>query len=111
LHLQTGKVAAMAEDHASLFEQIRSFDWDPNKRESNLRNKKVDFLDARRVFDGPISVRRTDRHGEVRYQVFGYLDEREISVICTIRGEVCWLISARRASRSERRTYYPDLAR
>src|SRR5437762_5856210 len=100
----------MAEDLHELFARVREFKWDPKKRGSNLRDKKIDFSDVKGIFDGDIFVRRSDRHGEVRYQVFGYVLDREVSVICTIRGEVCWLISARRASRSERRKYHAGLA-
>jgi len=99
----------MAEDFSELFSRIRVFDWNPTKRETNLREKKIDFIDAKGVFDGPTYIRRSDRHGEIRYQVFGYLEGREVAVICTIRGvdgEICWLISARRAHRSERGEYY-----
>jgi uncharacterized protein len=99
------------DDLHALFAHVRAFDWDPKKRESNLRDKKIDFDDVRRVFDGPMFIRRSDRHGEIRYQVFGYLDDQEVAVICTIRGEVCWLISARRASRSERRNHHARLPR
>ena len=101
----------MTEDVQSLFARIREFDWDPKKRESNLRDKKIDFVDVRGIFDGETYIRRSDRHGEIRYQVFGYIHEQEASVICTIRSEVCWLISARRASRAERRKYHANLSR
>ena len=100
------------DDTDKRFARIRLFDWDPGKRKRNRRDKKIDFMDARRVFDGPTYIRRSDRHGEIRYQVFGYLDGREVAVACTIRGadnEICWIISARRANRAERRDYYASL--
>ena len=100
----------MAEDLQELFARVREFDWNPKKRELNLRDHKIDFVDVKGIFDGYTFVRRSDRHGETRYQVFGYVYEREIAVACTIRGKVCWLISARRASRAERRKYYAGLA-
>ena len=101
----------MAEDVQRLFADVRDFGWNPKKRESNLRDKKIDFADVRGVFDGITFIRRSDRHGEVRYQIFGYLEGREVTVICTFRGALCWLISARRASRDERRKYYDRLKR
>ncbi|MFL9828573.1 BrnT family toxin [Rhodoplanes sp. SY1] len=89
-----------------LFAGISRFGWDPAKRASNLRNHKIDFDDARAIFDGDVFVRRSDRHGETRYQVFGWMAGREIAVACTLRGDLCWIISARRARRDERRKFY-----
>jgi uncharacterized DUF497 family protein len=97
------------EDRSSLFGGIREFGWDPQKRLSNLRDHKIDFEDAKGIFDGYTNIRRSDRHGEVRYQVFGFLQSRPAAVICTFRGSLCWLISARVASRGERRKYYGGL--
>jgi uncharacterized DUF497 family protein len=91
------------------FSAFRGFGWNPKKRLSNLRNHKIDFEDVKAVFSGYTNVRRSDRHGEVRYQVFGYLQGRPVAVICTLRGPLCWLISARLASRNERKKYYGGL--
>jgi len=95
---------------SELFAQIRGFDWNPKKRDTNLRNHKIDFEDVKGIFDGYTFVRRSDRHGEIRYQVFGYVHDREVAVAFTIRGGVCWLISARRARKDERRKFYQGLA-
>ena len=100
----------MAENLQGLFSRIRDFGWNPKKRESNLRDHKIDFEDVREIFDGYTFIRRSDRHGEIRYQVFGYVEGREVAVACTLRGDHCWLISARRARRDERQKYYRGLA-
>ncbi len=99
----------MAEDEERLFAGIRDFGWDPKKRESNLRDHKIDFDDVRVIFDGYTFIRRSDRHDEVRYQIFGYVQGQEIAVACALRGSLCWVISARRARRDERRKYYNRL--
>ena len=96
----------MAEDVRRLFAGVRDFGWDPEKRKRNLRDHGIDFEDARGILDGPTFIRRSDRHDEVRYQIFGYIEGREIAVACAIRGTVCWIISARRARRDERKKYY-----
>ena len=96
----------MAEDLQRLFAGVRDFGWNPNKRESNLRDHKIDFEDVRGILDGYTFIRRSDRHGEVRYQVFGYIEGREVAVACALRDQVCWIISARRARRDERQKYY-----
>ena len=100
----------MAEDVQQLFASIRDFGWNPKKRGINLRDHKIDFEDVRGIFDGYTFIRRSDRHGEIRYQIFGYVDGREVAVACTLRGDLCRIISARVASRKERREYYRRLA-
>jgi uncharacterized DUF497 family protein len=100
----------MAEDLQRLFAGVRDFGWHPRKRETNLRDHKIDFEDVKGIFDGYTFIRRSDRHGEIRYQVFGYVHGREIAIACTLRGEQCWIISARRARKDERRKYYRGLA-
>jgi uncharacterized DUF497 family protein len=94
-----------------LFANIRAFEWDDDKRDINLREHKIDFLDALRVMDSPTFVRRSDRGDEVRYMVFGFFGDDETVVVCTFRGENCRIISARRARRDERKKYYGGLPR
>ena len=95
---------------AELFAHIRAFEWDETKRESNLRNHDIDFQDARRVIDGATFIRQSDRKGEIRYMVDGFLDQEEV-VICTFRADSCRIISARRARRDERKRYHARLPR
>ena len=89
--------------------QIATFEWDERKRLINLREHKIDFLDARRVVDGPIFIRRSDRKGEARFLVYGVIEAIEVVVICTFRGKHCRIISARRARRDERKKYHSGL--
>lgn len=99
----------MAEDLQRLFAGVRDIGWNPKKRLGNLRDHKIDFEDVKEVFGGYMNIRRSDRHDETRYQVFGYLQGRPVAVICTFRGSLCWLISAGRASRDKRKKYYGGL--
>jgi uncharacterized DUF497 family protein len=101
-----GAPEMISEQYDKLVGRIKRFGWNERKREKNFQNHKIDFLDARLVFDNPSFVHRSDRRGQIRYQVFGYLDGREIAVACTIEDDLCWIISARPASRKERRRYY-----
>jgi uncharacterized DUF497 family protein len=96
---------------AEVFAHIRAFEWDERKRESNLRNHDIDFQDARRVIDGATFIRQSDRKGEIRYMVYGFLDQEEVVIICTFRGDSCRIISARRARRDERKRYHDRLPR
>ena len=102
----------MAEDNfEQAFAQVRDFDWDPKKRAKTFKERGIEFDDARHVFVGPILAKRSDRHGEVRYMVFGFLADVEVVYVCTIRSNICWIMSARRARRDERKKYHSKLAR
>ena len=99
----------MADEFSELFAKVRAFGWDDNKRDQTLRERGIDFDDVRFVFDGPIIAHRSDRKGEVRFATFGFLDDREVVVVCTFRGDICWIISARRARKDERKKYHDRL--
>jgi uncharacterized protein len=101
----SGAEGMAGDDIKSAFARIRTFGWSEEKPTKNLRVHKIDFRDVRGVFDGYTFVRRSDSDDEVRYQVFGYVEGREVAVVCTLRGEQCWIISARRAHTDERRKY------
>ena len=101
----------MTKEFEALFAKVRTFGWDNNKRDRTLRELGIDFDEVRFVFDGPTVAYRSDRRGEVRFVVFGFLDDREIAVVCTFRDDVCWIISARRARKDERKKYYDRLPR
>lgn len=99
------------DDPSSLFAQVRSFGWDNAKRDRVLRERGIDFEELRFLFEGPTTALRSDRGGEARYVVCGFLDGREMVVVCTFRGDVCWIITARRARRDERKKYHNRLPR
>ena len=101
----------MAEDFETLFAQVRSFGWDNAKRERILRERGIDFEELPSLFSGQTIIRRSDRHSEIRYMVFGFLDDLELTVVCTLRDDVCWIITSRRASRDERKKYHGRLSR
>jgi uncharacterized DUF497 family protein len=88
------------------------FEWDSAKNRSNIRHHGIDFADAKVVFDGPTWERWDDRedHGEERWVAIGIMEGVEVTVVYTDRrtrnGVVRQIISARRATRDERETYY-----
>src|ERR1041384_4425678 len=96
----------MAEDLDRLLAGIRHFTWRPSKRLQNLADHKNDFVDSWKVLDSYTFIRRSDRYGEIRYQIFGYFEAKEVSVACTIEGSSCHVLSERRARKDERRKYY-----
>lgn len=102
----------MTEDEFErLLANVRNFDWNPSKRDQVFRERHITFEDARIAFQGPITVLRSDRNGEARYMVFGLLDDVEVVFVCTFHGDICWIISARRARRDERKKYYGRVSR
>lgn len=62
---------------------------------------------ATRVFDDPdIRLRADPRpRGEMRFQAIGSVNDVTLFISYTMRGEVCRIISARRASRRERQSH------
>ena len=84
------------------------YQWDPAKASSNLRKHNIDFADAMGVFEDEWALTLTEdvRNGEPRYVTLG-MDflSRLLVVVYTFRENDIRLISARPATRKERRTY------
>ncbi|MGB4781826.1 BrnT family toxin [Candidatus Methylomirabilis sp.] len=82
--------------------------WDPAKAEANVRKHGIRFADAEGVLFDPNTLTEEDEHleDEQRFVSIG-LDPvgRLLVVVYTFRGEDIRLISARRATRQERRAY------
>ncbi len=82
--------------------------WDPPKAKANLRRHGIRFADAEGALFDPHSITREDAtvEGEQRFVSIG-LDHvaRVLVVVFAYRGENVRLISARRATRRERRQY------
>ncbi len=88
------------------------FEWDSAKARSNLRKHKISFDQAIAIFNDPDYYTLDDnRHeyGETRQNTIGAIDE--IVILCvthTLRSGRIRLISARPASRSERKIYHAN---
>ncbi|MBI4604084.1 MAG: BrnT family toxin [Planctomycetes bacterium] len=83
------------------------FEWDPRKAASNLRKHGIDFADAATVLYDDFALTVPDEHPEEeRFATIG-MDAlgRLLVVVYTWRGERARLISARKATASERRQY------
>lgn len=82
------------------------FEWDDEKRDANLQKHRIDFVDAAEMFARPIGLTGAGLiRGEERYGAVGTLGDRILTVIFTWRIGRIRLISARSASRHERRAY------
>jgi hypothetical protein len=82
-------------------------EWDRDKAEANRSKHGVDFADAATVLSDDFALTRRDEDAaEERFITMG-MDAlgRVLVVIFTWRGEEIRLISARRATASERKQY------
>lgn len=88
------------------------FEWDEDKRRSNLEVHGVDFIRAARIFEGPVFEAVDNRldYGEVRIRAIGQHEGQVYVVIYTMRGDVIRLISAWKAGKYDRENYYAGLA-
>jgi uncharacterized DUF497 family protein len=86
-----------------------TFSWDPNKADRNLANHGIDFREAATVFDDPLSTTfPDDEHSdsERRFVTVGLSAWGQVLVVVhTETSDQMRIISAREATRRERRFY------
>jgi uncharacterized protein len=90
------------------------FVWDETKNRANKVKHGVSFETAKRAFDDPLLVSIPDRHehGEERWATFGLVEAVVLLVVIHTYveqngEEIIRIISARKATRSER-AYYEE---
>jgi uncharacterized protein len=88
------------------------YEWDEEKNKANQRKHGIDFETAELVFDDPFCVTFNERisGGEERWHAIGSIEDIIVIVVVhTYRrddsDEVIGIISARRATRHERKLY------
>lgn len=83
------------------------FEWDQDKYNSNIEKHKIDFEDATIIFDGETVEQIDERedYGEERIIAVGKVDKLFLTVIYTVRDDFIRIISARKASKNERKSY------
>ena len=85
------------------------YEWDPKKWLSNIEKHGIDFVDAVLVLEDKLALTieiDEPAHGERRLVTVGSDPEgRILTVVYTYREKKIRMISARRASKSERRQY------
>ena len=82
--------------------------WDPKKAKSNYQKHKIRFADAESVlFDTmALTIEDHDIDGEKRFVTVGSdATGRIVLVVYTYRGNIIRLISARKATSTERKHY------
>jgi uncharacterized DUF497 family protein len=83
------------------------YEWDPDKAETNLQKHEVAFADTIAVFEDDNALTLPDDNpDEDRFITLG-MDTlgRILIVVYTWRGENIRIISARKATRAERKQY------
>ena len=85
------------------------FEWDPKKAQQNLKKHRVSFEEAATLFGDPLSLTIDDplhSAAEQRWVTIGLTHmQRVVVVVHTSRGDGIRLISARKATRSEKSAY------
>ena len=83
------------------------FEWDPAKAASNLRKHGISFEEAATVFMDPLAVLVEDPVRSDRLLMLGLSAASRVLVVvhAEVNDELLRIISARRATRHERRAY------
>jgi uncharacterized DUF497 family protein len=82
------------------------FEWDEAKASANQAKHGVSFPEATTVFGDPRALDAPDRYEPGRFVIIGMSDRaRVLFVVHAERGDRIRLISARRASKPQRRLY------
>ena len=86
-----------------------TIEWDPAKAEINLKKHQVSFEEASTIFDDPLFITVLDvEHSvdEERYITVGLSKANRLLLIAhTERKDVTRIISARKATKNERKFY------
>lgn len=87
------------------------FEWDEAKCLANIKKHGIDFADVPAVFDGDVFTIEDVRldYGEVRFVTFGLLKFRVIVVAHTDEDNTIRIISARKATKDERKSYFEEI--
>jgi uncharacterized DUF497 family protein len=89
--------------------RCKGFEWDQGNLGKNLEKHDVTDAEAEQVFfNQPLVAAPDEKHsrGEDRIHVLGRTDAgKGLFLVCTVRGELLRVISARPMSRKEREVY------
>ena len=88
---------------------IMEFEWDEDKAAANIRKHGVSFAEAATEFENPLAFIFDDlvhSQEEVREIIIGHSQQDRLLLVCfTERARVIRLISARKATKKERKDY------
>lgn len=88
------------------------YEWDEEKRRSNLKKHGIDFVDVVQVFDNDVVILPDERfdYGENRFIALGVVRNIVVVVVYTERGENIRIISARKATKNEQIYYFQQIS-
>jgi uncharacterized protein len=87
------------------------FEWNPSKAQSNLKKHGVSFEEAKSIFYDELAIQFYDNdnsESEDRFIMLGISKELNVLTVCHCErqeGEVIRIISARKATKNERKFY------
>ncbi len=87
------------------------FTWSEAKRNLDLKNHGLDFVDALSVFEGVTFSFEDDRlaYGEQRFVTLGLLAGIPVSIVHTENEHEIRIISFRKATRRETEIYFNEI--
>ena len=87
------------------------FTWPERKRTVNLKEHKLDFIDAASVFEGLTYTFEDDRfaYGEQRFVTLGVLAGIPVSIAHTENDHEIRVISFRKATSREAKIYFGEI--
>lgn len=88
------------------------YEWDDEKRQSNLGRHGFDFIGIESAFDGVRWTIADDRfdYGEIRSITFAFLEGRIVTIVHADTDNVRRIISVRKATPNEQRKFYKEIA-
>jgi Uncharacterized protein conserved in bacteria len=89
------------------------FEWDEDKNETNIRDRGIDFADAREMFENPMLIKADDRkdYGETRYIDLSHIQGRLMVVVFTEREpDIIRIISLRKVNKREQARFEKAIA-
>jgi len=92
-------------------ETNEKYSWDPKKREQNIKERGLDFVElADMVFTDPnVSLRadtKPNNAGEIRFLAFGLVNKQRLCLCYTMRSEKIHLITIFKVHENIWRKYY-----
>ena len=109
LPMQVGRWVRLPPSPATLFHLIMpvTFEWDERKNRQNIEKYGISFQRAAAIFNGQVLRWEDTRknYGEERRSAIGRTENRILQVVYTPRNGNIRIISARKATKNERRKY------
>lgn len=94
-----------------IYTVLMRFTWNEPKRELNLQQHGLDFVDAPKVFEGATFTYEDDRfdYAEQRFVTLGVLEGVVVSVVHTETPRQIRVISFRKATKHEQAIFFKNL--